>query len=86
MPCVFWSADAAGAQVCGYPEAREGLAGSAALPPHPAGHRVPAVLLPAHDGQEGAEEAEDRGPLRGALQEASHWLGEQDHAAAEKNR
>lgn len=44
------------------------------------------VLLPAHDGQEGAEEAEDRGPLRGALQEASHWLGEQDHAAAEKNR
>lgn len=79
-------ADAAGAQVCGYPEARAGLAGAAALPPHAAGRRVPAVLLPPHDGQEGAEEAEDRGPLRGALQEAPHRLGEQDHAAAAENR
>lgn len=85
LPCVSLPADAAGAQVCGYPEAREGLAGPAALPPHAQGHRVPAVLLPPHDGQEGAQEAEDRSSLRGALQEAPHWPGEQDHAAATEN-
>lgn len=84
--CVFPPADAAGAQVRGHPEARAGLAGAAALPPHAGSHRVPAVLLPPHDGQEGAQEAQDRGTLRGALQEASHWLGEQDHAAAAENR
>lgn len=84
LPC-FSPADAAGAQVCGSAEARAGLAGAAALQAHAARHRVPAVLLPPHDGQEGAQEAEDWGSLRGALQEAPHRLGEQDHAAAAKN-
>lgn len=66
-------------------EKRKRLAGSAALPQDPEGNCLLAMLLPAHDGQEGAKETEDRGSVCRTLQEASHWLGEQDHAAAAKN-
>lgn len=63
-----------------------GLGGSHALQEEHARHHLPAVLLPADDGQARAEEAQDRGPLGGALQEAPHWHGEQDHAAAAQSR
>lgn len=47
---------------------------------------LPAVLLPQDEGQARVEEAEDRGSLGGALQEAQQRHGEQDHAAAEETR
>lgn len=74
--------DAAGAQNYHYPEEGTRLAGPAVLQEVPGSCYLPAMLHPAHEGQTGAEEAEDRGPLGGALQEAQHWHGEQDHAAA----
>lgn len=44
------------------------------------------MLLPQDEGKAGVEEAEDRGSLSGAFQEAQQRHGEQDHAAAEEDR
>lgn len=83
---LFCAVAAAGAQGGDHSEARPGLVGALLVRALPQGHRVPAVLHPQDEGPARAEEAEDRGPLGGALQEAQQRNGEQDHAAAEKNR
>lgn len=83
---LFSALAAAGAQGADPSEARPRLVGSLLVPALPQGHRVPAVLHPQDEGQARAEEAEDRSPLSGALQEAQQGNGEQDHAAAEKDR
>ena len=82
--CV--SAVAAGEQGGDHPEARPRLVGSLLVQALPRLHRLPAVLHPQDEGQARAEEAEDRGSLGGALQEAQQRHGEQDHAAAEEDR
>lgn len=76
----------AGEQGGGHPEVGEGLAGQAAVQQGAGRRGLPAVLRAPHDRQARAEEAEDRGALRRALQEAQHWHGEQDHAAAAQDR
>lgn len=67
-------------------EARSRLAGPLLVQALPGVHRLPAVLHPQDEGSARAEEAEDRGSLRGALQEVKQRHGEQDHAAAEEDR
>lgn len=44
------------------------------------------MLHPQDESQAGAEEAENRGSLGGALQEAQQRHGKQNHAAAEEDR
>lgn len=80
------SVAAAGAQDGDHSEARSWLVGSLLVQALPRVHRLPAVLHPQDEGQARVEEAEDRSSLSGALQEAQQRHGEQDHAAAEKNR
>lgn len=76
----------AGAQGGDHSEARSRLAGSVLVQALPRLPRLPAVLHAPDEGQARVEEAEDRGALSGALQEAQQRHGEQDHAAAEENR
>lgn len=76
----FKCADALGAQGHHYPKICARLAGSLALPPDFEGNYLPAMLPPANDCQEGAEEAEDRSSLSRALQETQRRHGEQDYA------
>lgn len=81
----LFSVAAAGAQGGDHSEARPWLAGSLLVQALPHLRRLPAVLHSQDEGQARAEEAEDRSPLSGALQEAEQRHGEQDHAAAEEN-
>lgn len=67
-------------------KARPRLAGPLLVQALPGVHRLPAVLHPQDESSARAEEAEDRGSLGGALQEAQQGHGEQDHAAAEEDR
>ena len=70
----------------GDPELGAGLAGPETPPALPGGRGPSAELRAAPGGPAGAEEAEGRGPLGGALQEAQRGHGEQDHAAAAQDR
>lgn len=80
------SVAAAGAQGGHHSEARSWMVGSMLVQTQPHRHRLPTVLHPQDEGQTRAEEAEDRGSLSGALQEAQQRHGKQDHAATEENR
>lgn len=80
------SVAAAGAQGGDHSEARSWLVGSVLVQALSRLHRLPAMLHPQDEGQARVEEAEDRGSLSGALQEAQQRHGEQDHAATEENR
>lgn len=67
-------------------ETHSWLVGPVLVQALPRVHRLPAVLHPQDEGKARVEEAEDRGSLSGALQEAQQRHGEQDHAAAEEGR
>lgn len=67
-------------------ETRPRLVGPLLVQALPRFDRLPAVLHSQDESQARVEEAEDRGALSGALQEAQQRHGEQDHAAAEKDR
>lgn len=84
--CLSVSVATAGAQGRNHSEACSWVVGSVLVQALPSLHRLPAVLHPQDEGQARAEEAEDRSSLSRALQEAQQRNGEQDHAAAEKDR
>lgn len=63
-------------------EACPWLASSCVLQEKHGSLSLPSMLLPQDDGQEGAEEAENRGTLCRTLQETQLWNGEQNHATA----